>query len=947
MGLFTKYFTMVGSFKIRTKILLFISVLIFVISVFISIYFPYKMEKQAIKSIGQKVKSVAEIAAFGVSAGVYFDDKEDLNEAIDGIRQNEDLVYAVIQNKSQIIVTVWQKDIADRANYIETGNGNYISADGMVYKVMNPIYLNGKVIGRLFLGYTLKDIKTEVTFIRTTIYLVSLVVFMIGLIFAFAISVVISSPLGKMVKTVEEITTGDLSKRTNVSSKDEIGHLAKAFNVMVDNLEGAHAELENINRNLEKRIVERTDALQQEINERKKAEEKLEKSFSLVRATLESTADGILVVDAVGKIVDSNKKFQEMWQIPDKILSSRNDESTLSFVLKQLIDPESFLEKVRLVYSQPDLESSDELALKDGRTFERYSHPQRIGGKNFGRVWSFRDITEEKRFSEAIQSAKEAAECANRAKSEFLANMSHEIRTPMNGVIGMTGLLLDTELNEEQYEFCETVKNSADSLLTIINDILDFSKIEAGKLELEKLNFDLRVSLEETIDVFALKAQMKDIELNCLIDPDVPIYLQGDPGRIRQVLNNLIANALKFTHEGEVIVHVSLEHETDEQVMLKYKVKDTGIGISENKIDSLFEAFTQADGSTTRKYGGTGLGLTISKQLIELMGGLIKVSSVEGKGSTFEFTTYLEKSRADEVETIAVQQYSSDSFKNINVLIVNGHETIRGQIANMLQSWGCKPEQVTTADFALKKLYEAVAEENPFQIVIIDKYLPNIDGLTLGKIIRKDQTFKDSSLIMLASVGERGDVDRLDKLGFKAYLSKPIKQSQLFDCLMTVLNQEKTQSPEPKKMITKYSISESHKKRIRLLLAEDNITNQKVATRIIEKLGYHTDAVANGFEAIKALETISYDLVLMDVQMPEMDGLEATRKIRKSKSLNPHVPIIALTAHAMKGDMEMCLDAGMDDYLAKPIQPKDLSETLNRWLSKNEKLPEEISDLEI
>jgi len=593
-------------------------------------------------------------------------------------------------------------------------------------------------------------------------------------------------------------------------------------------------------------------------------------------------------------------------------------------------------------------------------------------GKERQFIGIMRDITDKIRMEHDLIVAKDQAEASAQAKSEFLATMSHEIRTPMNGIIGMTGLLIDTDLTQDQREFAVTIRHSGDALLTIINDILDFSKIEAGKMELEPIDFDIRTAMDEVMDLLAEKAQEKGLELVHLVSANVPPILVGDPGRIRQVVTNLVSNAIKFTDQGEVAVQVAVVEEGATEVALRFDITDTGIGLSADGKAKLFQSFSQADSSTTRKYGGTGLGLTISKRLVELMQGQIGVDSEPGHGSRFWFTVRLPQSQTASIESAT----AVPDLHGLHVCLVDDNATNLTLLQHYTENWGMRYGTAWNAEQAIDLLRTATEQSDPFDVAILDYQMPKMDGLELGRAIKSDPALSSIPLVLLTSIAQRGEANRAKELGFSAYLTKPIHQSKLFDCLTTILNRSgeaslASDSHSPS-FVTKHTLAEiKARKKIRILLAEDNVVNQKVAVRMLEKIGLRVDVVGNGKEALEAVQQFPYDLILMDCFMPDMDGYEATRKIRESedKKLDvrrekgdeksqelrvgsqknafstseashfslltshfPRIPIVAMTANAMQGDREKCLEAGMDDFVSKPVNLETLEHTIMKWI---------------
>ncbi len=681
--------------------------------------------------------------------------------------------------------------------------------------------------------------------------------------------------------------------------------------------------------------------IRSELEQNLKAQQKVTHELTMIKNAIDVSTDAIAIAAADGHHLYQNENFSKMF-------GYKQGELQFLDVFQLFIDKESAKDVFSITTRGGSCDVELDAEYKDGRTFPVHLKTNAVKdeqGKVVALISVYSDITERKQYeltlkysntqlekaAEKNKSMAEKAELANKAKSEFLANMSHEIRTPMNGIIGMTMLLLDTELNSDQRSFAETINNSGKRLLDLINDILDYSKIEAGKFHIDVIDFDLRALLDDFSDLMAYKAHEKSIELICAASPDTPTYLKGDPGRLRQVLINLVGNAIKFTDEGEVSVWVTSIKETAEYAEVKITVKDTGIGIAQEKQDKLFKQFSQVDGSVTRKYGGTGLGLAISKQLIELMDGKIDVNSTEGKGSEFALSIKFKKQKNN-------KKISLDNAKLLDarVLIVDDNATNRYILHTQLDAWGARPEQAENAKQALEMLRQAREDKDPFKVAVIDLRMPEISGELLGKKIREDKSIQNLRLVIMPSIGQRGDAQRFTKVGFDAYLTKPISSTDLFDCLSVLLNDKEWRAE--KTIVTRHMIREIKRSDVKILMAEDNITNQQVVLSILKKKGVVADVVMNGEEAIKALEKYKYDIVLMDCQMPVIDGYAATKIIRSSNYIdNKNVPIIALTANAMQGDRDNCIKVGMDDYLSKPVEKKELIETINRWLPEGKK----------
>jgi two-component system, sensor histidine kinase and response regulator len=670
-----------------------------------------------------------------------------------------------------------------------------------------------------------------------------------------------------------------------------------------------------------------------DITERKRAEHELAHERRLFQALMDNIPDTIYFQDTQCRFMRINKAQADMLGIADP--QEAVGKTDFDFFPPEFAQACYEAEQKLLESGQPMIDVEQKLTRPTGHVqwLSSTEVPIRdVEGKIMGYVGISRDITDRKLAEIELANATRAAESANRVKSEFLANMSHEIRTPINGVIGMTELVLDTELSPEQREYLETIRSSAETLLTVINDILDFSKIEAGKLGLDSIPFALRDGVEETTRTIAFRAHQKGLELTCDIRPEVPEQILGDPTRLRQILVNLASNAIKFTEQGEVALQVEVESQSGDSVMLHFSVRDTGMGIPVEKHGLIFEAFSQADTSTSRRFGGTGLGLTICSRLVSLMNGRMWLESAVGQGSTFHFTA-----QVGIAERQPERRRTEPRLEGMAALVVDDNVTNRRILAETLGLWGIRVTEAESAAAALTALAEAEKKYDPFVLLLTDVQMPERDGFELvEEVKRRTDPAHTPVVVMLTSAGARGDAVRCRQLGVAGYVTKPIRQSDLHKVLTIALSESTLHSGAPE-LVTRHSLREAGVwKSLNVLLAEDNLVNQKLAARLLEKQGHKVTLASNGKEALALLDEQVFDLVLMDVQMPELDGFETTAAIREREQLTgKHQVVVAMTAHAMKGDRERCLDAGMDGYVSKPIHARELLAAIDEALSSS------------
>ena len=906
---------------------------------------------------------------------LYTENQDALSRIVDSVKLDPDVAYVVVfaasgkplaisTKESRLISLIstlpsWASNEIAMRPFIEPNQSTYMDILAPVRArakgLGDNLFLDtgqdqneSQVIGHIRLGLGQSRVDLEVRDFLVWLSMIVTVILLIGLTVTVVLTNRITTPIRRLVEATRFLVSGQLDAVVTVNSQDEMADLADSFNVMTEHLKVSREANRQYQQDLEQQVAKRTDELSQ--------------ALFRISLALKATEVGIWEWNIRTNRVQWDDQMFRLYGIPpttDGVIDYTDWSGAV--VPDDLPEQEAILQDTVRCKGQSTREfrirRRNDSALRVIQAVE--SVRLNAEGSSEWVVGTNRDVTERKQAEVALKQASRDLEGKNKElthardqaleavtlKSAFIATMSHEIRTPMNGVIGMTGLLLDTALTPEQRECAETVRSSGEHLLTIINDILDFSKIEAGKLSLEIIDFDLRTAVDEAVELVAPRAFNSGVNLACLVHGNVPSALRGDPGRLRQILLNLLSNALKFTAQGEVVLSVSLAGGADDAVTVRFEIQDTGIGLSSEAQGWLFQSFSQADSSTTRKYGGTGLGLAICKRLTELMGGQIGVESRLGAGSTFWFTVPL---GIQPPSTQPVDNRAEQDLRGRSLCIVGDHATNRRILKSYAIKWGVRCRLAEDGPQALACLRAAAAEAAACDVAIIAMQMPGMDGLELARAIKADPVLAPTRLILLTSYGQRGDAAVAHAAGYAAYLSKPVREAQLLACLTTV----RTSSAGQHALVTTHSLTEAAAQATaRILVAEDNIVNQKVAVRMLEKLGYRADVVANGREALNALARIPYAVVMMDCQMPEMDGFEATRELRRREAMDMgqevtdsraprpsslasrHLPIIAMTANAQPEDRDRCLAAGMDDYLSKPVRQEDLKRVLDLWTS--------------
>ena len=915
------------------------------------------MDRQLLPRVKESFVAQCEVATAGLAQAVESPlvarDITSAQVAINQVLRDRDVKWAYItapdgEVLAHTFVTQFPDELARQVSVVSDHAWINLGGEHVPTLVIRKKVLTG-IVGTVWVGYSQASLVSSIRDMeRTVLSLIVLVMLMVTGIFTLATRRIVA-PIRSLTKAAQLLTedASETFRPLPVRSDDELGVLTRTFNRMA-------GEVREQRETLEARVDERTELLSRtnaglatEIAERESAEAALRESSELITLLLESAPEAIYGVDLAGDCTFCNAACLRLTGYDDSSeLLGRNMHAVIHYAKP---DGTPYPVQECSIYAGFEEElgahgDHEVLWRKDGTSFpvEFWSRLLHRNHHVIGMVVTFVDVTVRKQAEEALRNAKEAAEAGSRAKSEFLANMSHEIRTPLNGVIGMTELALGTDLTEEQRDYLNTVKLSGDALLSVINDILDFSKIEAGKSDLEVSDFDFRASLETILKTFALRASEKKLELLYEVDSKVPAIVQGDANKLRQILVNLLGNAIKFTHAGEVVLRVRIDQMEDKKYMLHFTVSDTGVGLAADVRKLIFDPFTQADNSTTRNYGGTGLGLAISARLVKMMGGEIWVESERGRGSQFHFTAQLV---ADHAQSIARSENPPVAKDAARILVVDDNRTHCDILERLLKGWGWMANSAQSGEEAILLIGAARESGDPYELIIIDRHMPEIDGFELIEHLQMLPGVVPATIMMLTSGGQRGDMERCAELGVCAHLSKPVRPSELADAIRQAVGTpaaEAAPATQPDSAAAR-GLTPS----LRVLLAEDNAVNRKVVTSLLEKRGHQVVVTTNGKEALAALEKDTFDLVLMDVQMPEMDGFEATRRIRLSEQGTAfHERIIALTAYAMSGDRARCLEAGMDGYLTKPLAALALDQVLESCLKREDVHANQVHDHE-
>ncbi len=874
----------------------------------------------------QNLTTLAGIIGNNNAAALHYGDRKDATENLTVLHGETGLEGVWILDARRAVFAQYRRAGAPRLALpsLLTGTDHRFNGDSLF--LQKAVTHQGELIGYVCIESNLHALHARLRQYAAIAGLLMIASALVALMISMRLQRLISRPILALAGVARGVASGQSSfaARATKESDDEIGQLIDDFNEMLSQIEQRDAAVKAAQDGLERRVRERTAELQREIQERRKAEEALWQSEQL-HAQIALNASDVLYVAHRGA-----GRIDWLGQIDQALGYGEGEFPRTTEGWERSLHPEDHA-RVMQAYEEScrsgrALAQEYRIARKDG-SYVFWSDRGRPLYDHKGTVTRFigacTDITERRQKEEALKVTRQAAEAASQAKGQFLANMSHEMRTPMNGILGMTELTLETDLTQEQRGLLTTVKDSADTLLALINDILDFSKIEAGKLWLDPVDFSLREILEDSVRSVALRAHQKGLELACHVRPEVPDGLRGDSVRLRQVIVNLVGNAIKFTERGEVIVHAAVESTDDNGSLLRFTVEDTGIGIPRAKQEVIFEAFTQADGSTSRIFGGSGLGLAICRQIVAIMGGRIWVESEPGRGSRFQFTARFSRSKKTRTGTAPFV-----NMRGLPVLVVDDNATSRQILQQHLSQWEMQPVLVDAADGALAELRRAAETGAPFPLVLLDATLPGTDAFGLARQLLEHRDPASGLIMMLSSAAQLEDTARCRELGIAVWITKPVRQSELFDAIMTSLgtahapSRRAAAAPKP---VVRTACP------LRILLAEDNAVNQRLAVRLLEKWGHSATVAVNGRQAVEAWEQSRFDLILMDVQMPELSGFEAVAEIRRLEAAltpSPRIPIIAMTAHAMEGDREKCLEAGMDHYVTKPIDQRRLFEAI-------------------